>query len=68
MKCFLSECNLEQILCPVPGARSFPRRLECPKHGYGAERHSNFTTETFDPQDMAEMLDGFSDDFEFIGG
>lgn len=27
-------CDKEMILKPVPGAGRFPRRLECPEHGY----------------------------------
>ena len=35
-----SECGVEMQPRPVPGATRFPRRLECPTHGYYHERRS----------------------------
>jgi DNA-directed RNA polymerase subunit RPC12/RpoP len=31
------KCGAKLVLKPVPGAKSFPRRLECPTHGWEKE-------------------------------
>jgi hypothetical protein len=31
------KCGAPLVLRPVPGAKQFPRRLECPQHGWTAE-------------------------------
>ena len=41
MKIETCDCGLTLILRPVPGAKYFPRRLECPEHGYPQERKSS---------------------------
>lgn len=55
-------------LQPVPGASTFPRRLECPEHGYVHERRAELTalasdsdkpndyvTEVASPADLVEI-------------
>jgi hypothetical protein len=32
------KCNAPLVVKPVPGALKFPQRLECPVHGWLAER------------------------------
>jgi hypothetical protein len=32
------KCGKALVLKPVPGAIQFPRRLECPEHGWQQER------------------------------
>ena len=36
MKC--PKCGATLVAKPVPGAKSFPRRLECPEHGWQQEK------------------------------
>jgi hypothetical protein len=36
MKC--PKCGARLIAKPVPGAMQFPRRLECPEHGWQQEK------------------------------
>ena len=36
MKC--AKCGAELVARPVPGAKQFPRRLECPEHGWQQEK------------------------------
>jgi hypothetical protein len=36
MKC--QKCGAALIAKPVPGAKQFPRRLECPEHGWQQEK------------------------------
>jgi hypothetical protein len=36
MKC--AKCGAELVARPVPGAKRFPRRLECPEHGWQQEK------------------------------
>jgi DNA-directed RNA polymerase subunit RPC12/RpoP len=36
MKC--RKCGAKLIAKPVPGAKQFPRRLECPEHGWQQEK------------------------------
>jgi hypothetical protein len=31
-------CGAELVARPVPGAKNFPRRLECPEHGWQKEK------------------------------
>jgi hypothetical protein len=31
------KCGLPLVLKPVPGAKQFPLRLECPEHGWQQE-------------------------------
>jgi hypothetical protein len=31
------KCGANLVLRPVPGAKTFPRRLECPTHGWEKE-------------------------------
>lgn len=40
----LCKCGQELILKPLPGVVAFPRRLECPIHGYlySEERKDSF--------------------------
>jgi len=32
------KCGAALLTKPVPGARNFPRRLECPEHGWQQEK------------------------------
>jgi hypothetical protein len=32
------KCGATLVLRPVPGAKNFPRRLECPTHGWEKEK------------------------------
>jgi hypothetical protein len=36
MKC--QKCGAALVAKPVPGAKQFPRRLECPEHGWQQEQ------------------------------
>src|ERR1039458_3398899 len=39
MKC--PRCGATLVAKPVPGAKQFPRRLECPEHGWQQEKPGN---------------------------
>lgn len=47
---YTADCSRDCILVlnPVPGANSWPRRLECETHGYPGEKRSNFASPSSD--------------------
>jgi hypothetical protein len=70
---YTPDCSEACVLTlkPVPGATNWPRRLECPNHGYPGEHRSKFTVgapelekpnlyaeEVASPADVTEHADG----------
>lgn len=53
------KCDEVLVVKPVPGAIQFPRRLECPVHGYYQEPFSSSSPNGLDGwrEEMAELTD-----------
>ena len=56
MKC--AKCGAELVARPVPGAKQFPRRLECPEHRLAAGEVTANSHEV--PQRSPQLVGNYS--------